>query len=532
MCGKPVKYPHPRARFCSGKCAGDHVVGFFKSLKHTTGSYAGKPFILEPWQEHDIIRPIFGTLGEDGLRVVRVAYVEVPCKNGKSTLAAGVALYLLTADGEASAQVAGAACDRDQARIVHREAEKMVRQDKALSDKCNVYRASKEIEYLPNDGIYKAISADAFRQEGLNLNGAILDELHRQRWREFFDVLRKRMSARDQPLFFIITTAGTDRESIGWEVHNQAVKIIAGDISMPEFFAYVAAAPEDADWIDIEVHKKCNPALGTFKNLKDVELEIKEAIESPAKQNSLLRYHLNIWTHAESPLIDMHKWHECNIQINAGALKGRTCYAGLDLAEKWDFAALALCFPEPDDVYKWLWYYWYPGADILERGRLIHAPLDQWAKDGHIKLTEGNIISKKQIKKDIGEIATIFRIEELGYDPWKASELASDLNEEYGIVVADIAQGHRSLGEATVEMLDAVKDGKFHHGNHPITTWMASAVVGRYDINMNVVPNKKKSKQKIDGISAAVNALERALFFKKQTYITEDTSIPVWGPGP
>jgi phage terminase large subunit-like protein len=246
----------------------------------------------------------------------------------------------------------------------------------------------------------------------------------------------------------------------------------------------------------------------------------------------LLRYHLNIWTHAESPLIDMHKWHQCTEAVNAGALKGRPCYAGFDLAEKWDFAALALCFPEPDDVYKWLWYYWYPAADILERGRMIHAPLDQWAKDGHVKLTEGNVISQPQIKLDINEIGKIFKIVETGYDPWKATAIATDLQDSYGFKMVEQRQGHRTLGESTAEMLAAVKDGKFIHGNHPITTWMAGAVVGRFDENNNVMPSRKKSTQKIDGIMAGVMALERALFYKEQVFITEDTSIPVWGPGP
>ena len=335
--------------FWFDKDAANLAVRFFeKLLLHSKGEWAGKPFKLQDWQREDIIRPLFGWKRKDAPKIedctrrYRTAYIEIPRKNGKSTLCAGLALYLLFADGEPGAEVYSAAADTDQARIVFEEAQRMVETSPALSEHGQIYRRS--IIVKSERSTYRVISADAHTKHGFNAHGIVFDELHAQPNRELWDVLNTSTGARRQPLMIMITTAGVyDPNSICWEQHEYARQVLNGAIDDPSYFAYIAAADEDDDWTSPVVWAKANPGLGETIKLDYLEAECRRAIQSPAYQNTFRRLHLNQWTSQDERWLDMAAWNACKREFPD--LKGRACFGGLDLASTTDIAAFVLCFP-------------------------------------------------------------------------------------------------------------------------------------------------------------------------------------------
>ena len=265
--------------------AGRFVVEFFETfLRHTLGQWAGQPFTLLPWQRDDVVLPLFGWKRQDGTRRFRKAYIEVPKKNGKSTLCGGLALYLLIADGEPRAQIFGAAADRDQAGIVFSEAANMVNASHELSRRVEVIRSTKRIIDPRTNSFYHAISADAYTNEGLNAQAIIFDELHAQKTRDLWDALRYAMASRRQPLLISITTAGVNRESICYEQHDYAQHVLNGNTKDSSFFGYIRAAETEADWTDPAIWRQANPSFGTTLREDQFAEDCREARESPRKE--------------------------------------------------------------------------------------------------------------------------------------------------------------------------------------------------------------------------------------------------------
>ena len=345
---------------------GQIVVDFFAELlRHSKGPWAGKPFILEEWQRENIILPLFGWERPyedhpgEWVRRFRLAYITMAKKNGKSTLGAGIALYLLCADGEAGAEVYSAAADRSQASLVFDEAVNMVCRAPLLQKRLEAVRSKKTIcnrDLAADDSKYVAISADAYRQEGRQLSGLIFDELHAQPDRRLWDTLRYGGRNRSQPLLIAITTAGWDKLSICYEQYMQARSILDGSWDGIGFFAYIAEAEPDDDWTDEAVWRKANPNLGVSVDISQFREEFEEAKEAPIKENSFRRYSMNQWTEQEVRFLPMDKWNECRHDFDESDLEGQTCWAGLDLASKTDLTALVLLFPQDGDTYKVLPY--------------------------------------------------------------------------------------------------------------------------------------------------------------------------------
>lgn len=501
--------------------AADRAVYFFENcLKHVKGKWAGHRFILMDWQKNDIIRPLFGWKRADGTRRFRTAYIEVPRKNGKSTLSAGIALYLLFADGEPGAEIYSAAGDRDQARIVFSTAADMVARSKPLRQRAKVYKNS---IVVPKTGSsYKVLSADAPTKHGLNAHGVIFDELHVQPNRELWDVLTTSTGAREQPLVVAITTAGYDRNSICWELHDYALKVQRGVIDDPSFFSYIAAAPEDADWRDPKVWAMANPGLGQSVKLEYLAQEAKRAEQVPAYQNTFRRLHLNQWTSQESRWLDMAAWDETAGEVNPEELKGKTCYAGLDMANTTDIAAFVLVFPPQKgiDAYKVLPFFWIPGDNIQHRVSRDRVPYDAWVRDGYIQATEGNVIDYAAIRATIIELAKIYRIREIAFDRWGAVQLTQELEGE-GLTIVPFGQGYASMSSPTKELLNKVLKKELHHGGHPVLRWMADNVQVRQDPAGNIKPDKARSREKIDGIVALIMGLDRAIRNSKKSVYEE-----------
>lgn len=502
------------------------AVNFFeKLLVHVKGEWSGQPFKLQTWQREDIIRPLFGWKRQDGTRRYRTAYIEIPRKNGKSSLAAGIALLLLFADNEPGAEVYSAAADRDQAHIVFDLASQMRGGSRALASRSESYKRS--IVVPETMSVYRVLSADAPTKHGLNAHGVVVDELHAQPNRELVDVLTTSTGARRQPLVVFITTAGYDRQSICWEYHEYARQIRAGIIEDDSFFEYIAAAGEQDDWQDPAVWAKANPGLGVTVKREYIENEARKALNAPAYQNTFRRLHLNQWTQQETRWLPMEKWDTCGDPFDVKLLHGSACYGGLDLASTSDIASLVLDFPSEEgeeERHIWLAYFWIPESNMIERARKDRVPYDVWVRDGLITATEGNVIDYAYIIRDIEALGEKYNIKEIAFDRWGAFQVSQQL-EAIGFTMVGFGQGFASMAGPTKELLRLVLDGKLAHGGNKVLRWMADNLVVESDAAGNHKPAKNKSREKIDGIVAGVMALDRAVRHEASGSVYEERGI-------
>lgn len=492
-------------------------------LTHTRGKYARRPFILADWQRR-IVEDLFGTVKNNGLRQYSTAYVEIPKKNGKSELAAGIALFGLLVDDEPGAEIYSAAATRDQASIVFRVAAQMVRNNPRLSEMCRIVDSTKTI-YLKSDpgSFYKAISADAGIQDGINPHFAIFDELHRQTRRDLWDVLRYGSATRAQPLLFAITTAGVAGQSpICEEQHEYARRILDRVFKDPSYYAVIYGLDRDEDWTyegrparkgrPATGWYKANPALGDFLPIEKVREEFRTAMEMPSEQNSFRRFRLNQWVGQETRFIPMDLWKACGEPFDVEELAGRHCYGGLDLSTTKDLTAFVLIFPK-DERYYLQPHFWVPEENIQARARKDNVPYDQWVAQGYIRLTPGNEVDYRFIRKTINDLARLYDIREIGYDRWNATQIVQQLVDD-GLTMVPIGQGYRSMNAPTSEFLSLVRSGRLRHGGNPVLNWMADCMTVKQDPAGNIKPAKPdrmKSSKRIDGIVAAIDALARLI---------------------
>ena len=344
------------------KAAADYAVNFVECLCHTKGTWAGKPFELIDWQEQ-IIRDVFGTLKPNGYRQFNTAYIEIPKKQGKSELAAAVALLLTCGDGEERAEVYGCAADRQQASIVFEVAADMVRMCPALNKRVKILASQKRIMYQPTNSFYQVLSAEAYSKHGFNIHGVVFDELHTQPNRKLFDVMTKGSGdARMQPLYFLITTAGTDTHSICYETHQKAMDILEGRKHDSTFYPVIYGAKETDDWTDPKAWKKANPSLDITVGIDKVKAACESARQNPGEENAFRQLRLNQWVKQAIRWMPMDKWDKCSFVVNEEDLEGRVCYGGLDLSSTTDITAFVLVFPPEDeeDKYSILPYFWLP----------------------------------------------------------------------------------------------------------------------------------------------------------------------------
>ena len=494
------------------KAKADRAVKFIQNLKHTKGKWDGKKFMLLPWQEQ-IVRDIFGIVRADGKRQFLTAYVEIPKKQGKSELAAAIALYLLYADGEASAEVYGAACDRNQASIVFDVAKQMVMKSPALMKRSKIAAATKRIVNYSNAGFYQVLSAETGTKHGLNVSGLVFDEIHAQPNRKLYDVLTKGSGdAREQPLFFIITTAGTDKQSICYELHTKALDIMNGRKNDSTFYPVVYGLEEGDDWNDEANWYKANPSLGHTIAIERVREAYKNALENPAEENVFKQLRLNMWTNSTVVWIPEHIYDKGNSPIDIDSLAGRDCYAGLDLASTSDITAFVLVFPprSEDEKYIVLPFFWLPEDTLELRCRRDHVLYDVWERQGYIHTTEGNVIHYGFIERFIEELGKKYHIKEIAYDRWNATQMVQNLEDE-GFTMVPFGQGFKDMSPPSKELYKLLMEGSIIHGGNPVLKWMAQNVVMRQDPAGNIKPDKERSVEKIDGIVALIMGLDRCI---------------------
>lgn len=507
---KPSQFMLPTSHYDKKKA--DRAVTFIENLCHTKGKWAGTPFWLLPWQEQ-LIRDIFGIVKPDGNRQFRTAFVEICKKVGKSELAAAVALYLLYADNEPSAEVYGAAADRQQASIVFDVAKQMVEMSPALMKRSKLMGATKRIVNYSNAGYYQVLSAEVGGKHGFSVSGLVFDEIHTQPNRQLYDVLTKGSSdARQNPLHFIITTAGNDRHSIAYELHTKAVDILEGRRVDPTFYPVVYGLKDDEDWEDEANWYKVNPSLGYTVDIERLRGAYREAKQNPADEITFKWLRCNMWVSSTVAWIPDAIYMRGNEPIDMDALAGRDCYAGLDLSSTGDITALVLIFPPRDEEEKYvlLPYFWIPEETIPRRVKANSVPYDIWEKQGYIMSTEGNVIHYDFIEKFIMYLSEKYHILEIAVDRWNATQMIQNLEGE-GFTIVPFGQGFCSMSAPTKEFYRLLMEGRIIHGGNPVLRWMAGNVVIDTDPAGNIKVTKAKSKEKIDGIVAAIMALDRCI---------------------
>jgi len=482
----------------------ERVKSFFERfLIHSKGEHAGQPFLLSDWQYADIVRPLFDTLRPDGLRQYRTAYIEIPRKNGKTTLCAGLALYLLFADNEPGAEVVSAAADREQASICFDMAKSMVQASPELSSRCTIFK--KEI-VTHKGGRYRAISAEANTKHGFNLSGIIFDELHCQPDRELWDTLTTATGARRQPLTVAITTAGHDRESLCYELHTYAESLLEKRAQDETFLPVIYSAGNDADWKDESVWKKSNPGYGVSVHPEYFRQQVTEATLSPGKEQAFRRLHLNQWTSGVTRWISPDRWDKCKDALPD--LSNRICWAALDLSSTADLSALVLAFPIDDKI--WLLpFAWAPQAALQYRERRNKTRFDHWEHSGELYITEGERINYEVIRHKILELSKTYRIKDLAIDRWNAAQLAQQLQHD-GLEVIGFSMGWATLSPAAKDFEGLVLSDKIRHNGNAVLKWCVGNTVIEQDSQGNIRPSKSKSTEKIDLCVAAIMATARA----------------------
>lgn len=506
--------------------AADRVIRFFANhVMHTKGSFAGKAFVLEPWQRKATKRFFGWKRRENGTRKFRVMFVFVPRKNGKSTWGAGIANYLLHADGEIGAEIVSAAADTEQANVIFSIAKDMNDADSTLRNRGKSFRRSLVVH--ETGSIYKVISADAHTKHGANLHGIIFDELHTQPSRDLYDVLKTSTGARLQPVEIYMTTAGFDRKSICYEIYDYAKGVAEGNIDDPSFMPLIYEAKTEDDWTQETTWRKANPNFGISVFKQYIEKEVREAKSKPAQVNTFRRLHLNIWTESDVRAINMIKWRECgDIQITQEELAGKPCWAGLDLSSTNDLTALALVF-KVRDMWVAKMRFWCPQQFIKEKmaAKTGRVPYDLWVQQGHLIPTPGGRVDYGWIRKELNTFYNVYDIREIAVDPWNGHQLSTELENEDGFTVVHVRQGIFSLNAPTKEFISAVSEVKFAHLDNPVLTWNAGNLSTEEDAAGNLKPSKKVSGDKIDGCVAIITALSRALVALNQSSVYDERGV-------
>lgn len=485
----------------------DSAVQFFaRHLRLTEDRWAGQPFVLEPWQADDIIRPLFGWRRvSDGTRRYRRAVVWVPRKNGKTELAAGVALLALLGDGTSAGQVYSMAATEKQARLVFGKACAMVSASRALGKQLEVLKTA---IYCPSlHASFRPLSGTPAGKHGLSASGLIGDEVHEWRDGDLYTFVHQSTAARAQPIEFLISTAGV-RQGFGWELWLDCQAIRANPDVDPETLVVIYAADPDADWTDPQTWRQANPNLGVSVSQEYLVAECQRAQQSPALENAFRRYHLNQWTQQAVRWLPMRAWDASAGDVGwrdfPEYLAGRKCFAGLDLSSVTDLTAYVLIFPPDEDAGEWyaIPRFFLPGDNLEEKQRSDRAPYVRWAGEGQLRLTSGNVVDYSHVRAALIEDAQVFDLQGVAVDRWNASETMTRLGDA-GLNVLQFGQGFASYTGPAKHLERLVLAGRFRHGGHELLRMHAENVAIDTDSAGNIKPTKARSTGRIDGIAAA-----------------------------
>lgn len=473
----------------------------FIQLLHLTDDFYGRPFKLQKW-ESDIIQDVYGAMNDRGYRQYTYAYLEIPKKNGKTTLIAGLGLYHLACDAPGG-QIYCCAADREQASLSYNAALQMIEQDDDLKDLFKVTDSKKMITNRETGTFFKVLSAEAYTKHGINPTVVIFDELHAQPNRDLWDVMTFGAgAARKETLYWVITTAGDDpdRKSIGWEEHEYARKIRDGEIDDPYWYVKIYGAPEDADIFDEKVWYEVNPSLGISIDIDKVRQEATGARNDPAKEKLFRWLRLNQWVSLKRVgWLPITLWDSTVGKWGVSDLIGKRCYAGLDLSSTTDLTGLVLLFPPQDgiDDFRFITEGWIPEDSMKERSRRDHVAYERWVNEKYLQATPGAIVDYSFIESRIIQINQQYDLAAVGCDPWNSRMLTQRLMNN-GITVVEISQDMRMLSPAVKEDERLLKSGEMTHEKNPAARWCFGNTVMAVDGNENKKPMKNRSIERID----------------------------------
>lgn len=504
------------AHYCEPRA--DRVVQFFAELLvHTKGRWARTAFVLEDWQEHEIIRPIFGEVvwsTEVGayVRRYRVAGIVLGRKNGKSEIVAGIALYLLVGDDEESAEVYGAAADTKQARKVWEPADRMRQLSPVLSKRLGVNKNERRIFDERTGSYYEIITADALGELGHNPHGFILDEVLSQPNGSLWDAMRTAAGTRAQPLFLLITTETNRPHSFGAEMIDELEKVQESPSRAPHIFAYVRKTPREANPWDEKTWPLANPALGSFLSVEAFRQEALEAKNDPTKENSFRQYRLNQRVQQETRWMQLHLYDLCGgLTPDEVSLAGRQAWGGLDLSATSDLTALAWFLPATDEGrHLMLWRFWVPEDRVGYLDNHTGGLFGLWVREGFVVATEGDVVDYDLMHEQIARDARLLRVRNLGLDQWNSAATSNWL-EKKRIERTLVAQTYAGMTMGMKELMRLTRSQGWNHGGHPVARWCFDAVEVRRDLNDNIrpiKPDRDKSGVRIDAVPAAVMAID------------------------
>ena len=491
------------------------VIAFCETLPITAGIHAGRKLKLRDWQK-EIVNAIYA-VDKKGKRKVRTALVTLPRKQGKTALAAALALcHLLGPESEERGQVFSAASDREQAAIIYREMESIILSIPEFETRCHIQSFHRTITDTVTGSVYKAMSADARKAHGLSPSFMVYDELAQSNDRELYDNLVTGTGARKEPLMVVISTQSADPNHIMSELVDYALKIEDGTLPKdPAFYGCVYAAPDDCDPWDEKTWFDCNPALDDFRSLEEMQIFAEQAKKIPAKESVFKNLYLNMRVDPEAKWISVADFDACVGQIPD--LTGRECYAGLDLSSTQDLSALSLCFAPiaENEPFHTLHYAWCPSDAIKSRSKADRVPYELWNKQQYIEATPGTVVDYGYILKRIETISKQYALKAILFDRWGATKIIKDLTDA-GLTVLEFGQGFASMSPPSKEMEKLVLERKIVFPDNPALAWCFSNVIAEVDAAGNVKPSKKKSKEKIDMVVSSIMALDGALRNQKK----------------
>jgi phage terminase large subunit-like protein len=530
----PEPRDEPGAVFDPGRV--DRVIASLKTMRHSQGKWAGRPLAPDAWQVAFAVAPVFGWVHDvDGrmVRIIRTVWIEVPRKNGKTTIAAGLGLVLAFADGEPGAQVIAAAGSRDQALNAYRPA-MLIAQASPAMKAAGIKPLHREIVREADQSFMKAVGSVGDLLQGSNPNGAIVDELHVHKDASVIDALESGQGARDQPLTIIITTANDgNKNSVYAQRRKHIEDLCQGRATSPSEYGVVFAAPVSADPFKESTWKRANPGYGVTPTKQFMEIEAQKAKESPAQRARFFRLNLNRATPQETRFIEMPVWDRNAgrpvVGLHDSGLDGRRCFGGLDLASVSDLSSLCLLFPKDAGGFVARWWTWTPEENVAKLDSRTNGAASEWVREGWLTTTPGNVQDYDYIRAALGRLAEQFDIESIGYDPFNATQLINDLVAD-GLNMVKVRQGFITLSPPTKEMqrllLKGTKDAPMlEHGGNPVARWCADNLGVEIDPAGNVKPSKRKSGEKIDCIAALVDALTESTAAQERESAYEDHDL-------
>ncbi len=487
----------------------DNLCAFIERLPHVKGPLAGEPISLEPWQVF-ILTTVFGWVTPDGKRRFRRSYIEVPRGNAKSTLSSAVALYMLAADHEGGAEVYSLATTRDQARIVFGDAQTMARRSPGFRTRFSVNVGAHNMHVLASGSKFEALSAEGSTLDGLNIHFGCVDELHAHKTRTVYDVVETGTGKRDNSLLWVITTAGSNRAGICYEVRTFVSKLLDGVFEDDTQFGIIYGLDDGDDWTSENALIKANPNWGISVRPEILGPLQAKAMQLPSAVNNFKTKHLNEWVNADTAWMDMRAWDACaDTSLDIDNFIGQPCWIGLDLASKTDIAALILIFAHPEiaDAYLTFGKYYLPEDTVHGAG---NSQYSGWMRIDRLTVTPGNVIDFSWIEADLLDMASRFAIQAVAFDPFQATQLSTRMLAE-GLPMIEVRPTVLNFSEPMKILEALVLQKKLAHDGDPVLTWMASNVVAHLDVKDNIYPRKERPENKIDGIVALIMALSRAI---------------------